>query len=115
MTLADQASVRDLAVVVDGPHAGRWYWRDDLEAMARSAQRMGYPAAHPAAVFTRYRPGDEWVEHPTEPGVHGRGWRYSDPAATRGGCWSPGRGPGPTPGRSVTRSRPCGATVTPYS
>ena len=81
-TLAEQAQVRELAVVVDGPHAGRWYWRDDLEAMARSAQRMGcYPAAHPAAVFTRYRPGDEWVEHPTEPGVHGRGWRYNDPAA----------------------------------
>ena len=57
-TLADQASVRELAVVIDGPHAGRWYWRDDLEAMARSAQRMDYPPAHPAAVFTRYRPGE---------------------------------------------------------
>jgi len=34
-------------------------------------------------VFTRYRPGDEWVEHPTEPGVHGRGWRYSEPGAPR--------------------------------
>jgi len=78
-TLAEQAAVRELAVVVDGPRAGRWYWRDDLEAMARSAARMGYPAAHPAAVFTRYRPGDEWVEHPTEPGVHGRGWHYGEP------------------------------------
>ena len=77
-TLAEQAQVRELAVV-DGPHAGRWYWRDELEAMARSAERMGYPAA----VFTRYRPGDEWVEHPTEPGVHGRGWRYSEPGAPR--------------------------------
>jgi len=82
-TLADQASVRELAVVVDGPHAGRWYWRDELEAMARSAERIGYPAAHPAAVFTRYRPGDEWIGHPTEPGVHGRGWRYSEPGAPR--------------------------------
>ena len=82
-TLAEQAQVRELAVVVDGPHAGRWYWRDDLEAMARSAQRMGYPAPHPAAVFTRYRPGDEWVEHPTEPGVHGRAWHYSEPGPPR--------------------------------
>jgi len=56
-TLAEQAQVRELAVVVDGPHAGRWYWRDDLEAMARSAERMGCSVAHPAAVFTRYRPG----------------------------------------------------------
>ena len=82
-TLAEQAAVRELAVVVDGPHAGRWYWRDDLEALARSAERMGYPAAHPAAVFTRYRPGDEWVGHLTEPGVQGRAWRYSEPGAPR--------------------------------
>jgi len=47
-TLAEQAAVRELAVVVDGPHAGRWYWRDDLEAMQRSARRMmGYPARTP--------------------------------------------------------------------
>jgi len=39
-----RAAVRELAVVVDGPHTtGRWYWRDELEAMALSAQRMGYP------------------------------------------------------------------------
>jgi len=80
-TLAEQAQVRELAVVVDGPHAGRWYWRDELEAMARSAERMGYPAAHPAAVFTRYQPTGEWVEHPTEPGVHGRAWRHHEPPA----------------------------------
>jgi len=58
-TLAEQAAVRELAVVFDGPHAGRWYWRDELEAMARSAERMGYPPEHRSAVFTRYRPGDE--------------------------------------------------------
>jgi hypothetical protein len=80
-TLAEQAAVRELAVVVDGPHAGRWYWRDELEAMARSAERMGYPPAHPAAVFTRYQPTGEWVEHPTEPGVHGRAWRHHEPPA----------------------------------
>jgi hypothetical protein len=52
-TLAEQAAVRELAVVLDGPHAGRWYWRDDLEAMQRSAQRMGYRPERPAATFTR--------------------------------------------------------------
>ena len=81
-TLDEQAQARELAVVVDGPHAGRWYWRDDLEAMALSAQRMGYPPAHPAATFTRYRPTDEWAEHPCEPGVQGRAWRYHQPPAT---------------------------------
>ena len=80
-TLADQASVRELAVVVDGPHAGRWYWRGDLEAMARSAERMGHPLEHPAAVYRCYRPSTEWVEHPTEPGVQGRVWRYRQPPA----------------------------------
>jgi len=82
-TLAEQAQVRELAVVVDGPHAGRWYWRDDLEAMARSAERMGHPLEHPAAVYRCYRPSTEWVEHPTEPGVQGRAWRYSEPGAPR--------------------------------
>ena len=53
-TLAEQAAVRELAVAVDGPHAGRWYyWRDDLEAMQRSAQRMDYRPERPAATFTR--------------------------------------------------------------
>ena len=65
-----------------GPHAGRWYWRDELEAMQQSARRMGYPPAHPAATFTRYRPTDEWAEHPCEPGVQGRAWRYHQPPAT---------------------------------
>jgi len=81
-TLVEQAQARELAVVVDGPHAGRWYWRDELEAMQQSARRMGYPPAHPAATFTRYRPTDEWAEHPCEPGVQGRAWRYHQPPAT---------------------------------
>jgi len=47
--------------------------------MALSAQRIDHPQAHPAATFTHYRPTDEWVEHPSEPGVHGRAWRYHQP------------------------------------
>ena len=49
--------------------------------MQRSAQRMGYRPERPAATFTRYQPTNERIEHPTEPGVHGRGWRYSEPTA----------------------------------
>jgi len=30
----------------------RWYWRDELEAIQRSAGRVGYPPTHPAATFT---------------------------------------------------------------
>jgi len=75
-TLAEQAQTRELAVVVDGSQAGRWYWCDELEAMALSAQRMGHPPAHPAVTFTRYRRSDDWVEHASEPGVQGRAWCY---------------------------------------
>ena len=57
-TLAEQAQVRELAVVVDGPHAGRWYWRDDLEAMARSAERMGHPLDAAARRVTRAGTGN---------------------------------------------------------
>jgi len=28
-----------------------------------------------------YRPGDEWIQHPTEPDVHGRSWHYHQPVA----------------------------------
>ncbi len=76
--LAEQAQARELAVVVDDPHAGRWYWRDELEATALSAH--GWTTC-PAATFTRYRRSDEWVEHPSEPGVQGRAWRYHEPSA----------------------------------
>jgi len=43
---------------------------------------MGHPLDHPAATYRRYHPTDEWVEHPTEPGVRGRAWRYQQPAVT---------------------------------
>jgi hypothetical protein len=80
--LAEQAAVRELAALVDGPQALRWFWREDLEQMQAAAQRMGHPLEHPAAVYRLYQPTGEWVEHPTEPtGVHGRAWRYQEPPA----------------------------------
>ena len=33
LTLADEAAVRELAALVDGPQALRWFWREDLEQM----------------------------------------------------------------------------------
>ena len=30
-TLAEQAAVRELAALVDGPRKLRWFWRDELE------------------------------------------------------------------------------------
>jgi len=83
--LAEQAAVRELAVLVDGPQALRWFWREDLEQMQAAAQRMGHPLEHPAAVYRLYQPTGEWVAHPTEPtGVHGRAWRHHQrPAAPR--------------------------------
>ena len=78
---AEQAALRELAAVVDGPHAGRWYWHDDLEAMQTASRRMGHADEHLAAVFRLYQPTDEWVQHPTATGVQGRGWRYQQRAA----------------------------------
>ena len=46
-TLVEQAQARELAVVVDGPHAGRWYWRDELETMALKRPADGLPASAP--------------------------------------------------------------------
>jgi hypothetical protein len=80
--LAEQAAVRELAALVDGPQALRWFWRDELEQTQAAAQRMGHRLDRPAAVYRLYRPTQEWVEHPTEPGVHGRAWRHHhQPAA----------------------------------
>lgn len=81
-TLAEQATVRELAALVDGPRKLRWFWRGELEGMQGAARRMGHPLDHPAATYRRYHPTDEWVEHPTEPGVRGRAWRYQQPAVT---------------------------------
>ena len=80
-SLAGQAQVRELAALVDGPQALRWFWRDELEQMQAAAQRMGHPLDRPAAVYRLYQPTGEWITHPTEPGVHGRTWRHHQPAA----------------------------------
>ena len=39
--LAEQAAVRELAALVDGPRKLRWFWREDLENMQAAARRMG--------------------------------------------------------------------------
>ncbi|WP_075554422.1 hypothetical protein [Pseudonocardia sp. Ae505_Ps2] len=71
---------RELAVLVDGPWRGRWYWRADLDAMQTAAHR--YPHGHPAAELRTYVPTGTWTEHPTEPEVTGRVWRHH-PHTTR--------------------------------
>ena len=78
-SLAGQAQVRELAALVDGPQALRWFWREDLEQMQAAAQRRGHPLDRPAAVYRLYQPTQEWIAHPTEPGAHGRAWRYQEP------------------------------------
>jgi len=78
-TLAEQAAARELAALVDGPRKSRWFWREDLEQMQAAARRMGHPPDRPAAVYRLYRPTQEWIAHPTEPGVHGRAWRHQEP------------------------------------
>jgi len=80
LSLAEQAMTRELAALVDGPHALRWYWRDELEGMQRAAERMGHALTHPAASYRAYWPTEEWVAHPSEEGVCGRAWRYRDPS-----------------------------------
>ncbi|OLL89401.1 hypothetical protein [Pseudonocardia sp. Ae331_Ps2] len=74
------ADGRELAVLVDGPWRGRWYWRADLDAMQTTAHR--HPHGHPAAELRTYAPTGTWTEHPTEPKVTGRVWRHH-PHTTR--------------------------------
>ncbi|WP_226358778.1 hypothetical protein [Pseudonocardia sp. ICBG601] len=77
------ADGRELAVLVDGPWRGRWYWADDLAAMQDASRR--YPDGHPAAELRAYAPTETWTEHPHEPEVTGRLWRHhpsTAPAAT---------------------------------
>jgi hypothetical protein len=71
---------RELAVLVNGAWAPRWYWRNELKAMQDPSRRMGYPAAHSSAVLRSYQPTDEFRPHPTEPGTSGRVWLYRTPA-----------------------------------
>ncbi|WP_226363364.1 hypothetical protein [Pseudonocardia sp. ICBG1142] len=68
------ADGRELAVLVDGPWRGRWYWADDLAAMQHASRR--YPDGHPAAELRTYRPSNEFVPHPGEPEVTGRLWHH---------------------------------------
>jgi hypothetical protein len=60
---AGRAGTGARAGVIDGPHAARWYRRQELEDMALSTKRMGYPAAK----FTCYRP-NEWRRCSAQPG-----------------------------------------------
>ena len=75
------AAGAELAVLTDGPCAGVWYWRTDLEAQqaaarhvhARGGTRVLGDKAH-------YQPTDTWLDHPKREvqarGVRGRGWTY---------------------------------------
>ena len=42
--LAEQATVRELAALVDGPRKLRWFWREDLEGHAGRRAAHGTPA-----------------------------------------------------------------------
>ena len=71
----------ELAVLTDGPCAGAWYWRAELETQqaaarhvhARGGTRVLGDKAH-------YQPTDTWLDHPKREvqarGVRGRGWTY---------------------------------------
>ena len=78
------AAGAELAVLTDGPCAGAWYLRAELEAQqaaarhvhARGGTRVLGDKAH-------YRPTDTGLEHPKPEeqalGVRGRGWTYQTP------------------------------------
>ncbi len=73
------APERELAALVDGPWALRWYWRDELEDMQATSRRMGYPDDHPAAGLRAYRRTGERVAHPHHPDRTGRAWHHNPP------------------------------------
>lgn len=78
-SFAQQTADRELAALVNGPWAPRWYWREDLEAMQLASRRTGHPDGDPAAVLRSYRPTQQWIDHPSEEGVRGRAWTYQPP------------------------------------
>ncbi len=92
----------ELAALGEGPWAGAWYWREDLEAQQVASRRMGYPDDHPCAVMRRYRPTDTWHNHPKceerARGVRGCGWIYQpaeqEPSASLRASTAPPRVPG---------------------
>ena len=83
------AAGAELAVLTDGPCAGAWYLRAELEAQqaaaphvhARGGTRVLGDKAH-------YRPTDTWLEHPKPEeqarGVRGRGWTYQPDTTQEG-------------------------------
>ncbi|MPZ64545.1 MAG: hypothetical protein GEU83_03170 [Pseudonocardiaceae bacterium] len=80
--LAEQATGRELAALVDGPWAPCWYWRDDLEAQQAAARDLHHRGG--TAVLgdkAHYAPTERWVDHPSEPDVRGRAWTYQPPTA----------------------------------
>ncbi|OLM28342.1 hypothetical protein Ae717Ps2_6544 [Pseudonocardia sp. Ae717_Ps2] len=76
---------RELAVLIDGPWRGRWYWRADLDAMQAAAHR--YPHGHPAAELRTYQPTGQFVTHPHEPDTEGRAWRHHPRPAPSATIW----------------------------
>lgn len=76
---SDRASTRELAVLIDGPWAHRWYWRDELEAMQAASRAVGYPDEHPSAVLRCYQPAAGHRPHPSDGNRTGREWRYRPP------------------------------------
>ena len=68
LSLTRQAAHRELAVLVDGPWAPCWYWRDDLEAQQASARRMHeWRATAQLDPKVHYQPAEQWVDPPTSP------------------------------------------------
>jgi hypothetical protein len=66
---------QELAVLIDGPYAGFWYWRDDLEiaiAAAQDAPRRSHRAE--AAAKAKYRPTERFRRNPERPAEQGREW-----------------------------------------
>lgn len=74
---------RELAVLVGGPRANRWYWRDELE-VAQAAARVRGKYACPCGCETRsdelvhYKPTSDFRPNPID-GQSGREWRYQPP------------------------------------
>ena len=64
-----------LTVPTPGAGTGATSWRP----WHSSAQRMGTRQRTRSRRSPLYRPTDEWVEHPCEPGVQARAWRYRQP------------------------------------
>lgn len=73
----------ELAVLLEGPWAGAWYWRGDLERQQKAARLVSEGFKSPLSTIAYYVPTARGRTHPQDDRVRGRVWAYEGPVVDR--------------------------------